>query len=361
MVQKSKMIKKDTKEKKPSFIFFALVFTVLAVLIIVQNFIREKTIFLFVSNNAGVTVLETVGDRLVCVFHDGQVAVWDWDDFSEQQADFKLETDQVVLPDAQQLAAVNETGRKMLSVYDLLTGEKQIDISVGYEDQVVWPRISFDKSRLALIRKNPADSAETVLYEFLTVDIDNGILGIPVLSSLQANSEMFVDYAVDGKGILYAVGSQNDIGRIMAINLETGKNVWDRIYGPAQEFCSVIVSPGSGYLLAGNRNGVLYKLSTETGEIVKPIQLLEEGEGRPVTNDYSVLNLAFSPDGQYYVVTINPKAYFLKTGTDDIFHIATPADRLVSRIAFSPDNRYFAASDVRAGYPVKIWPMPQNE
>lgn len=339
------------------------VFFLFVIALAIINNIRksDEIVYLTVPNNSGGSLLETVDDCLVCVFQDGQVAAWNWNNLPQLQAEFSVGTNRIILLDTERLAAINETDKKLLTFYDMITGEKTTDIAVGREDQQVWPRISFGKNIVALIRRNPSGSAGTVLYEFLTLDVDNEILGVPVSLNLQANSETFVDYAVDGKGILYAVGSQNDVGRIMAINLETGKNVWDKIYGPAQEFCSVMVSPRNDYLLVGSRDGRLCKIDSGTGDLIKTIQLLEEGETRPITNDFSVLNPAFSPDGQYYVVTINPKAYFLESGRDRIIHIATPADRLVSRIAFSPDNRYFAASDVRVGYPVKVWPMPQNE
>lgn len=356
-----KMIKKNTKKKKPSFIFFALVFTVLAVLIIVQNYVREKTLFLSVSNNAGVTVLDTVDNHLVCVFHDGQTAVWDWNQLAQPQADFSIQSNRAVIISPEAVASVNETGRKMLTVYDLSSGEKQKDMAVGHDDQQVWPRISPDKTITALIRKNAPDSAGSILYEFMTLDIERELLGLPVALDVQEDSQGLVDYAVDSTATLYAVGAADEIGRLAALNLENGNIIWDRTYGQAEEFCSVMVDPTDHFLLAGSRAGLLYKINAGNGELIKTIQLLEEGETRPVTNDYSVLNPAFSPDGQYYVVTINPKAYLLKTDSDKIIYICTPADRLVSKIAFSPENRYFATSDLRAGYPVKVWPMPQNE
>ena len=160
--------------------------------------------------------------------------------------------------------------------------------------------------------------------------------------------------------VLYAAGSKQKVGRIAAIDLEKGSDLWDRTYDQMLEFCSIIVSPDNQYLLAGNRDGILYQLNTQTGEIVKKIILLEEGETRPVTNDYSVMNSAFSSDGQYFVATINPKAYLLKAGSDVIIHTCSPADRLVSKIAFSPDNQFFATSDIRQSYPIKIWPMPKD-
>ena len=176
--------------------------------------------------------------------------------------------------------------------------------------------------------------------------------------SVQEGAEDLVDYATGDNGVLYAVGSRENTGRIAAVDLGKGTVLWDSVFEDTKEFCSISVSPDSSFLYVGNRDGVLYKLNAQTGEIIKNIKLLKDGETRPITNDYSVLNTAFSPDGQYFVATIHPMAYILKTDSDKIFYTCKPANRLVSKIAFSPDNRFFATSDIRAGYPVKVWPMP---
>jgi WD40 repeat protein len=73
------------------------------------------------------------------------------------------------------------------------------------------------------------------------------------------------------------------------------------------------------------------------------------------------LNLAFSPDGHYYVATINPKVYVLRIDSDTIVHTCSPADNLISKIAFSPDNRFCASSDIRASKPIKIWRLPEQK
>jgi outer membrane protein assembly factor BamB len=349
------------KKKKAPVALFVAIFLILAGVMFVQNLFRDKTIQLLVPNNAGVSLLETIDDSLVCVFKGGQVSSWDWTNLPQQKADFNVQTDRVVLLDAEHLVAVNKTGKKLLSVYSLPAGQKQKEFSVGWADQEVRPRISFDKSTVALIRKNPPDAAEKILYEFLTVDIEKELAGPPTVLTIQADSEDLVDYAADSNGVLYAVGSKEKTGRIVALDLENGTVLWDQTYEQAKEFCSIVISPDNEYLLAGNRDGMLYKLKAETGEIIKKIQLLEEGEMRQVFNDYSVLNLAFSADGQYYAATIIPKAYLLKTDSDTVIHSCTPANKLVSKIAFSPDNQFFATSDIRASYPIKIWPMPEGK
>ena len=346
------------KKKKQTSYFFVGVFVAMVVLVVVQNlFHRQQETRLLVENNAGVSVLETADESLVCVFQDGRGAVWQWGDLTGQRADIDVQTNRVVLLNNGHLAAINQSDKKFLSVYSLPACQKQNTFSVGWEDQDVWPRISPNKNAVALIRKNQIDSAGKVIYEFLTADIEKELTGVPTLMTLQADRQEWVDYAVDDSEVLYAVGSNEKAGRVAAVDLKSGTVLWDRTYDQTKEFSSVLISPDNQSLLAGNRDGVLDKLDVHTGDIVKPIQLLEEGETRPITNDYSVLNAAFSPDGRYYVVTIHPKAYIFDAVADTVIHTFSPADKLVSKIAFSPDSRFIATSDIRAGYPVKIYPM----
>ena len=351
------------KKKKQSIRLFLTIFVALSVLIVLQNLVLEKTVVLSVPDNDGVSWLETADNMLLAVFQDAQVVVWDWKTLSQPQekGDFMAVSDRTIVLDSTHLAAVAKIGKKILTVYTLPSGQKAKELSVGWEDQEVWLRISSDKKTIALIRKDPVDSAGKVVYEFLTVDIEKELLGVPVSLSIQTESEDLIDYCIDENSVLYVIGAREKMGRIAAVDLVRGTILWDRTYDQTEEFCSVMALPKNECLLAGNRNGVLYKLNAKTGEIVQKIHLLEKGETRPITNDYSVLNLAFSLDGQYFVATINPKAYLLKTNSDEIIYTCTPANRLVSKIAFSPDTQFFATSDIRAGYPIKIWPMPETE
>ena len=145
------------KTKTP-YKLFGVLFLLMMVIVIINNMRKSDTVSLIVPDNAGVSLLETVGDSLVCVFKGGQVAGWSWSSLPERNMDFNVHTDRVVLLDANRLAVVNETGKKILSVYNLPSGEKTKGFSIGWDDQEVWPRISVDKSVVALIRKNPADS-----------------------------------------------------------------------------------------------------------------------------------------------------------------------------------------------------------
>lgn len=348
------------QKKKTSIYPFVGIFGFLIAWMIFTNLTKSDITMLAVQDNKGVSYLETAGDNLVCVFQDGQTCVWDWQQLPQQKKELNLRTDHVVLLTDQELAAVNLTGPKILSVIDFKTGQKREELKVGRQEQNCWLRISCDKSVISIIRQNPADVSENTLYEFMAVNLPEQLVGLPASLFIKAN-EQLVDFSVDARQIMYAVGSGSEQGRIAVLDLDKGKSVWDRVYEKTKEFCSVIISLDDQYILAGNRDGILYKLDAQSGDIIKKIQILDEGEARPITNDYSVLNLAFSPDGRYYVATINPVAYILDAESDTVIHKFSPANKLVSKIAFSPENKFIATSDIRAGWPIKIWPMPHEQ
>ncbi|HOM76693.1 MAG TPA: WD40 repeat domain-containing protein [Anaerohalosphaeraceae bacterium] len=351
------------KKQKSPVKLFAGVFAILIVVTILRHLLRPKSVqfSLDIRDNAGVALLETVGDSLVCVFSDGRTCIWDWNNLPSPKGDFRAVSCLAAVLDASRLAAVPEKGKKILTVYDLPAGRRQKELSVGWEDQSVFLRISPDKKVLLLMRKNPADSAGKILYEFAKLDIENELIGPAVTISISEKTDKIVDFAASSNQVIYAVGSKSQAGWVGAVDLHQGKIVQDIVYADTKEFCSAAVSPDGQYLLAGDRDGILYKIDAADLNILKKVNLLAPGETRPVTNDYSVLNLAFSNDGRYYVATINPKAYLLQTGSDTVFHWCTPTSNLTSKIAYSPDSRFFATSDIRASKPIRIWETPVSK
>lgn len=346
------MQKKHTPVK-----LFVAAFAVLILFTMLQNWLQQKATLLEVPNNKGVSFMETAGNWLICVFQDGKTCVWNWSDPAARASEFQAVSERTIVLNEEQIVSVSSTGKKVMTLYSLPDGKKQKELSVGWEDQDVSPCLSPDKKTAALVRSNPIDSAGDIWYEFSTLDIDKELLGQPLSLSIRDSSEEIIDFALDCRRILYFCGSREDNGRIAALNLENGSIAWDRTYDDMREFCNLLVSPDDRHLLAGNRDGILYKIDAADGTVIKKIILLESGEKREVTNDLSVLNLAFSPDGQFYVATINPMAYILQVDSDTIIQKFSPADKLVSKIAFSPDNQQVATSDIRASYPIKIWKL----
>lgn len=348
------------KQKTPFKLFIAA-FAAIAIIILIQNVFRQSTIVLPVPDNKGTSVLETAGQSLICIFQDGKTCVWDWSNLNTSKKEFHTGSDRAVLFSSEKMAAVATLGGKKLTIYSLPAGQEQNQLAVGWEDQDIWPRLSFDKKAAAIIRKNPTDSSGHVRYEFLSLNPDKDILGQPVPLLIDDQTETLADFSVNSNRVLYVIGNKSKTGRIAAMDLEKGDLLWDRVYENTAEFCSLMLSPDDQFLFAGNRDGILYKIKAVDGQTDKKIILLEPGEKRPITNDYSVLNLAFSADGRYYVASITPQAYILRADDDKVFHRWSPADKLVSKIAFSPDSQWIATSDIRAGYPIKIWKMPESK
>ncbi|RKY03902.1 MAG: hypothetical protein DRP56_10735, partial [Planctomycetota bacterium] len=151
------------RKKKTNLKFLVAVFSIIVVVVFFNNIFSDRKVTLIEKDNAGVSVLETIEHALTCVFKDGRVIVWDWDNLNKQ-GDFKAVSDRAVVLDAKRLAAVSVAEKKMFAVYSLPDGEMQKQLSVGWGDQDVWLRISPDKSIVALIRRNSPDSKGTVLY-----------------------------------------------------------------------------------------------------------------------------------------------------------------------------------------------------
>lgn len=347
------------KRKKIPVGLFIGAFGVLVAFIIVGNLWQPNRLALSVLDNAGVTILETVNNSLVSVFQDGRVAVWNWNELPQQKVDFHVVSDRAIILDTEHLAAMTKVGKKMLMIYNLSDGQKQKEFSVGWEDQEVWLRISPDKRVVALIRRNPPDAKGHALCEFLTVDIERNLLSSSITLSISLDTEDFIDYVVSDTGILYGAGSIESTGRIIAVDLKNGSVLWDTVYDNTKEFCSIIVSPDSASLYAGNRDGFLYEFDAQIGDLLKKRQLLDDDETRPVTNDYSVLNLVFNQDGNILAATITPKAYLLKAKDNKQIFSGPTGAKLTSKIAFSPDGGLFATSDIRAGGAIYINKMPE--
>jgi hypothetical protein len=104
------------QKKRAQTRLFLAVFMALVVFVIVRDLLREKKVALSVTDNAGVTVLETIDNSLICVFQDGQVTTWDWNKLPQQQGRFQAASAQAVILDAQHIAAVNKEGQKALYI-----------------------------------------------------------------------------------------------------------------------------------------------------------------------------------------------------------------------------------------------------
>lgn len=332
-------------------------FGIMIVLLVVSTFRERRGQTLEVRDNKGMGRMSTVGDSLVAVFQDGQTVIWDWSDLGKPLRQFKVPSDRAVFFSGGRLGVISKTDSMLFSVYDLQTGRKQKDIRIGSAGDEVWPAVSPDRRTILIVRRVAAPGEKNFSYEFLTLYPEDELLGLPTAVSIAEPSQSITDFAVTDGGIVVAAGMQNGKGRLLALDLNSGRVLWDRTYDDTREFCSLVLSPDHTALYAGNRDGKLYKIHPESGNLEKEIVLLQEGETRAVTNDVSVLNLSMDPAGQYVAATITPVSYIVDAPKGERLKRWSSARKLSSKIAFSPDLRYVATSDIRAGWPIDIWEL----
>lgn len=347
----------ETKKSNSGWKVFLAGFLVMIVLMAVSALRSKKGQALQVPNNKGMARMATLDGLLAAVFQNGQTCVWDWSGLDKPAHQFKVPSDRAVFLSGSRLGAIAKANSTLLSLYDLASGQKQRDIRVGSVADEVWPAVSPNGQTLLIVRRLTAPGNARYDYEFMILNLDDELLGIPTVISVSESDQSIVDFAVTDGGRALVAGIKNGQGRLLALDLDQGSVSWDRTYENTKEFCSVVLSADNAALYAGNRDGKLYKINPESGNVEKEIVLLQEGETRDVTNDVSVLNLSTDSQGQYVAATITPVSYIIDTRTDTLLHRWSSAHRLSSKIAFSPDNRYVATSDIRAGWPVDIWEL----
>lgn len=338
--------------KNRSYLFFFLAILTVSILMFAVQWNKRRTPSLIVPQNRGISELFTLDSRLAAVFQDGRTCVWDWSVLEIKQADFTVGSGRVIPLAGARLAAAGRLGdRRVLSVYDLDTARKIKDLTVGWEDQDVYLRVSHDRNLTTVIRRTP-ESTNQMKYEFLIVDIGAEILRPAVLRTLDADSQVLRDFAVSDAGILVAVGADGGKARLLAMDLNTGQNLWDKTWPDAEELTTVAIAFDGQTVWTGDRGGNLLAASADDGSLQHKLSLLRPGETRQVTNDFSVLNLVFSPDGRWLGCTVAPVAYAVDAESGRIQRFE--GHKVVSKVAFSPDSRKLATSDLRADGAIRI-------
>ena len=343
--------------KKSPILFFLCIFLLLIAWVVVQNLIQQRRNLLLVPQNKGMAHLQTVNGSLIAVFQDGQTCLWDWSNLNRPFRQFKMPSDRAVILADKRVGTVTKTGKKLFVLYNLIDGNKFREIRVGSVDEDVQAAISPNRKIILVARKIPTAIDRFFNYEFMTLDLEEELLSPPVGISITESTESIVDFTITDDRQVLSAGMTTDKGRLLLLDMNSGRVFWNRTYDNTKEFCSVAIIPDHSTAYAGSRDGCLYKVDLTNGDLIAKIPLLREGETREVTNDISVLNLSTDSKGQYVAATITPVSYIIDTRSDTLYHRWSTAHKLSSKIAFSPDNKYVATSDIRAGWPIDIWEL----
>lgn len=347
------------RAKHRPFLFFFLAIVAVSVFAFAVQWFRGLTPRLEVPGNAGIGSLLTVDDSLAAVYQDGRTCVWDWDAPTIKQADFTVGSGRAIALQGDLLAAVARMGeRYVLSVYEVWTGRRLSDLTVGWGEQDVHLRNCHARTRPTVIRWGPERDGQ-VVYEFALADLDAEVLRPAVVRPAAAERQTLRDFAVSEAGVLYAAGADGGQARLMAVNLDTGRTLWEQVWADTEELTTITVSIDDRTVWAGDRAGSLLKIAAEDGRQLEKVWLLRPGERRPTTNDYSVLNLTASPDGRFLGCTIAPVAYVVDADSGKVVQ-QFGGHKVVSKVVFSPDSRRLATADLRADGVILIHTLKQT-
>jgi hypothetical protein len=299
--------------------------------------------------------LFTQGRNLIAVFQDGKVAVWDWANItSAPSQQFSASSDRFVVLDDPRAAAVSKTGRKVFTVYDLKTGDKISENPVGWEDQDFWLLQSPDKKHLALACVNPAKDGHT-LYEFMSLDPAKGKPDFPISMDIPTAHGRFFTFALSNDKKILAAGNAQKRGWLAVIDLNQGKEILRKEYPQCEEFTSAAFMPAGSQAFLTNRNGSVYGIDIDSGEVKSAYTVLKPGQKNSVTNETSSQNIAISEDGQYVAAVVINVVHVWETATGSHIFQQAPGHMLTGPLVFSSDNTLLASSDLRAGRVIRIW------
>lgn len=343
--------------KSKPFIFFFLAIIAVSVGMFLIEWNKRRVPSLVVSENRGIGEIFTVDGRLVTVFLDGLTCAWDWRPPHGKLAEFRIGSGRAIPLRGAHLGAVTRMGdRHLLSIYDLDAARKVKDLTIGWEDQDVHVRISNDRGVPVAIRRNPERNGR-IEYELLIVDVEAEILRPAILQSIEADIQTFRDFAVSDKGVLYVAGADGGNARLLAMDLNTGQTLWEKIWTDADELTSVALTIDGRTVWAGDHSANLLSVDAEDGRRLSYFSLLLSGETRPANNDYKVLNLTPAPDGRQMGCTIAPIVYVLDIETEQLRFRHNPRQKVTSRVAFSPDSKKIATTSLRADGEIRIWTL----
>ncbi len=336
------------------FCLFAILLVLVSLIPIISNHFKPVKAKLVVKDNTGSSVLLSQGLNLVAVFTDGTAVAWDWSAPAQPLWQCSVGTDRLVLLNESTLAGATKTGRKQFIVYDAKNGIKTSEVSVGWEDQSLWPIQSPDGKQLALARVNPDKDGRT-LYEFMVLDPARNAPGLPVSLDVSTMEKRFVDFALSNDQKLLAVGNSSKQGFLVLVDLMQGKVVFEKEYPDSQEFTSVAFTPDGVVAYLTNRDGSVYQINHADGQIKSVYTVLKEGQRNPVTNETSSQNITISADGRYVAAVVINQVYVWEIQTGKIVFKYQPGHKLTGAIVLSQDGSLLATSDIRASGSVHIW------
>ncbi|MCK5563834.1 MAG: hypothetical protein KAJ07_01190 [Planctomycetes bacterium] len=349
---------KTKQNKKPALLFVGG-FIVIIVVMLIANQSKDVEVVLEMPRNEGIRSLSTYDNRLLAVASDGKTFLWDWNSLDQKAINGTSAFGQALLLDADSVVSIKQ-GRSSAVVVSSVQGEKiEKEIRLSSDTDLGTIISSRDRNALVAVLAVSSDSKDLTDYKFYNIDLERKRSSRITQVSDDNSLIQLTDFAVsDDGGFVTAAGEQDHKARLVLVDITRGRVTWDKTYASPDGFGAVVFSFDGKTIYAGGSDGSVYYIQTSDGRVIDQFKFKKEASAAHDT--ISIQNIAISPDDSMIAYIYGFEMYVFDHKNKIEIHSQRPSPNLPGPIVFSPDSSSIAASDLRQGKKLNIWPIPEH-
>jgi len=340
-------------QKKKTFPIFLLSAFVIIVIGIILYTHRSQKIAELDAPDTGVSTLLSYGNRLIAAGKNNQIKIWHWNDLSKKPDTINAEAEKLTVIRDDRILWVPSDKTGIISISDL----KQKSILKSFQ-------VEPDKN-CKLLKTSPDGN----LAAALVVNNNENRIEINIIkpevnaiySSVDITMEkdfILKDIAVSSQADNVAVAGANEKAWIIAAELDSARTLFKRKISDCGGLTRAVFSPDGNTIYAGGFGKFAYAFGVTNGEIVKKFQM--PGKKPASAREPRVSCIALSSDGKLLAIGREPSSnvwiWDLSTGKK-IGNIQTGQYTVIG-LAFSPEGSMIASADFISRTPIKIWKTP---
>ncbi len=349
----------NAKSKRSPAFFFVGAFVVIIIVMFIANQSKDVEVALEMPFNEGIRSLSSYNNKLLAVASDGKTFLWDWDKLDKKPETGYVASEQAYFLDPDVVALIKQ-GRSTSLVVSNFQGDKiKKSILLDSKGSRVFLIVNRNQSALAAITAKTSDSEGRVDHQFLNIDLERKKTSKITSITDKAGDIQLVDFAVSDDGRFIAgAGKKDHRARLVLVDIKQRRMLWDKTYDNPDRFGSVIFSFDSKTIFAGGSDGIVYLFQASHGRLLDQFRF--KGEASTAHDTASVQNMTFDPEGSLLAFTYGFKTYIFNVKTKEEIFSRRLVQNLPGPIVFSPGSNRIAASDLRQGKKINIWPIPSQ-
>ena len=348
------MTQKVSKNKSPFKFFLVIIIIIMFLTVIVDLSSNEKN--LNIPGNAGILDLSTCDNYLVALTKDNHVHLWDWMELPDAPDKSGAASTPAVVLDSEQIVQYEPDAYNALVIKKIDTNNKVAEYPLSPDYRLIHISAARDHSILAALlahTSNTNDDASNV-YQLVTIrpvtEQYRSIINIGSDTSDYRLKQCTI--SDDGRwGIV--LGARQDQGVIIVIDILQKHIVQEIVIPETTVIDHAVFKPEGNWFFAGGDDLVLYKIQTDTGEIIRRIPVDENITG--AASQTAFRDIAVSPDGKMVAAittTYKGGVWDCTSGANIIKSIFKK--EVATTICFSPDSRLLAIGPLQDGGHISI-------